>query len=190
MLYRVVYLSSAQQHFGPVEFDLLLAASRRRNIRDDITGLLLHDGGHFIQALEGEERILRHLMRRIETDPRHGSVSYVAAGEINSRMFGRWAMASGRAAPGSIPAMIDAIRVSRDGTSDIALAMLKVFMRDMRPERAGAPALRRPVVPPLRRARPELIAQSSIQPAPALTGMSSPLSVHERSRRDATINVN
>lgn len=151
MLYRVVYLSSALQHFGLVELDLLLAASRRRNVRNDVTGLLLHDGEHFIQALEGDEAVLRHLMRRIEADPRHGGISYVAAGLISHRLFGRWAMASGRVAPGSIPAMIDAIRVSQNGTSEIAMMMLKVFMRDMRPERPALP-------PALRRARPELTA--------------------------------
>lgn len=146
MLYRVVYLSSALQHFGLVDLDLLLTASRRRNIRDNVTGLLLHDGEHFIQALEGDETVLRHLMRRIEADPRHGGVSYVAAGQIGNRLFGRWAMAAGRAAPGSIPAMIDAIRVSQNGTSEIAMMMLKIFMRDMRPERPVMPAFRRPVL--------------------------------------------
>ena len=157
MPYRVVYLSSALRDFGLVDLDLLLTASRRRNIRDNVTGLLLHDGEHFIQALEGEEIVLRHLMRRIEADPRHGSISYVAAGEINNRLFGRWAMASGRAAPGSIPSMIDAIRVSRDGTSEIAMMMLKVFMRDMRPERPALPAFRRPVLSSsLRRERLEM----------------------------------
>lgn len=158
MLYRVVYLSSALQHFGLVDLDLLFTAARRRNIRDNVTGLLLHDGEHFIQALEGEEVILRHLMRRIEADPRHGGLSYLAAGQIGNRLFGRWAMASGRAAPGSIPAMVDAIRVSQNGTSEIAMMMLKIFMRDMRPERPVLPPLRQPAAPS-RRTRPELTAQ-------------------------------
>ena len=159
MLYRVVYLSSALQHFGLVDLDLLLTASRRRNIRDNVTGLLLHDGEHFVQALEGEEIVLRHLLRRIEADPRHGGVSYVAAGEISNRLFGRWAMASGRVAPGSVPAMIDAIRVSQNGTSEIAMMMLKVFMRDMRPERSALPTFRRSALSSaLRRGRPEMPA--------------------------------
>lgn len=161
MLYRVVYLSSARQRFDTVELDRLLAASRRRNARDAITGLLLHDEEHFIQALEGEDAVLPSLMRRIESDPRHCGMSYIAASPVSNRMFGRWAMAFGRAAGDSLPAMVDRMTVSEDGTSDVALAMLKVFMRTVRPERPvmQPPGLRRlPLEPPLPRKQPQIAA--------------------------------
>ena len=162
MLYRVVYLSSARQLFSAVELDLLLASSRRRNDRDDITGLLLYDDGNFLQALEGEDAVLPVLMRRIENDRRHHGMSYVAAGPIASRMFGRWSMAFGRSAPESLDWMVGQMKVTQDGTSDVALAMLKVFMRNMRPERVRMPDMRpsqRPLPqPPVLRRRPELAA--------------------------------
>jgi hypothetical protein len=146
MLYRVVYLSSARQQFNPAEIELLLASGRRRNARDSITALLLYDNGHFLHALEGEDAVLPALMRRIQADRRHCDLTYVAAGPIEHRLFGRWGMAFSRALPGSLPDMVRAMTVTPDGSSDVALTMLKVFMRTVRPERAP-PALR---PPPLR----------------------------------------
>ena len=62
------------------------AALRQRGA--GITGLLLHDGMRFIQAIEGEEAALRALMARITRDARHHAIGHVCDGPIAARQFG------------------------------------------------------------------------------------------------------
>lgn len=87
---QIVYISSA---VGTVDTAQILAASRRNNARDGLTGLLYADGRRFLQALEGEALAVERTLERISADPRHRAVVVLSCRDIEVREFGEWAMA-------------------------------------------------------------------------------------------------
>lgn len=87
---QIVYISSAT---GAADTAAILAASRRNNARDGITGLLYADGRRFLQALEGEAPAVEAALARIAADPRHRAIVILSSREIEHREFGLWAMA-------------------------------------------------------------------------------------------------
>ncbi|MEO8621281.1 MAG: BLUF domain-containing protein [bacterium] len=92
-LFFFAYASSAIAPMSDADLTALLAVSRRNNIRDQLSGLLLYRGGSFLQALEGEEETVRAAMIRIGRDPRHHAVVPLYEGRTEARLFGEWAMA-------------------------------------------------------------------------------------------------
>lgn len=67
--------------------DAILSASRANNAMQDITGLLLHIDGGFLQILEGEDRAVGELYVRIAADPRHREPRILLDREITARAF-------------------------------------------------------------------------------------------------------
>ncbi|MBB4153856.1 hypothetical protein GGQ80_001762 [Sphingomonas jinjuensis] len=90
---QLLYISTAR---GTPDISDVLAASRRNNARDDITGLLYADGVRFLQVLEGPELPVRRAFTRIAADPRHRSLVVLSDRTIDEREFGAWAMAEKR----------------------------------------------------------------------------------------------
>jgi hypothetical protein len=92
--YEILYSSVAIADMDCDALAQLLAESRKRNIELDVTGALLYFAPtrEFFQVLEGEEAVLRHLMRLIEGDARHRNVIVALEGEIKARSFSDWAM--------------------------------------------------------------------------------------------------
>src|SRR5690242_5872482 len=91
-VYQLVYISRAVRPLDDIDLTQLAAEAARFNGRQAITGLLLHDGGRFIQALEGVQPQVEALMTRIARDPRHDSIAYVERRAVPERQFGGWAM--------------------------------------------------------------------------------------------------
>lgn len=88
---QLVYISSA---VGTVDVAPVLAASRRNNGRDSITGLLYADGKRFLQALEGPADKVEDAFRRIQEDKRHRALVVLSRRTIADREFGMWEMAA------------------------------------------------------------------------------------------------
>lgn len=91
-LYQLVYISRATRPLDNRELDELGKKAAHFNDLQGLSGLLLHDGHRFIQALEGQRDAVEALMERIERDPRHDSIAYVERGSVTARQFGGWAM--------------------------------------------------------------------------------------------------
>jgi len=87
------------------ELGSIFSVARSSNKRLDVTGALLTSGDWFVQALEGDESVVRDLFARIGKDSRHERVLELESGPVGDRVFSRWAMA----------------RVSDDGEHDIPL---------------------------------------------------------------------
>lgn len=106
-VFRLVYRSRDQlpSDRRKVELGDIFSTARSNNKERDITGALLVADGWFVQTLEGEEAAVRTLFARIETDPRHDSISLLDAKNVDDRVFSRWAMA----------------KVAEDGEPDIPL---------------------------------------------------------------------
>jgi hypothetical protein len=89
---RIVYLSTATRLMSDADLMEVLRVSRANNERDDVTGLLLYQGGNFIQLLEGESTAIDTIYARIEKDPRHHSCLRMLDGEAEERLFPDWSM--------------------------------------------------------------------------------------------------
>lgn len=83
----------------------LFSVARSNNKKRGITGALLLTQDCFVQALEGDEQVVRALYARIECDPRHEAVELLEARAVDARFFARWAMA----------------RITADGERDLPL---------------------------------------------------------------------
>lgn len=93
-LYTLIYTSKAIKSFSIDELDQLLERARLFNQSHEITGMLVHLSGAFIQALEGPEKLVSGLFSgRISNDGRHDQIEVVAQGPIQERKFGEWRMA-------------------------------------------------------------------------------------------------
>jgi hypothetical protein len=90
---RLTYISTAVRDLRAEAIDDILAASRRNNRRDRITGLLLHDGRRFLQMLEGEPSIVEVAYSRILKDQRHRACVKLDERVVETRVFGDWDMA-------------------------------------------------------------------------------------------------
>lgn len=86
-MHRIVYSSQLTRKMSPGEIERLVEESRRNNLRDDVTGYLLHNNTQFFQVLEGPEDVLVQRYSRIAVDPRHGHLRLVRSEPIKARAF-------------------------------------------------------------------------------------------------------
>jgi hypothetical protein len=89
---QMLYVSGASRQLSDDDIQQILAVSRRNNLRDGITGMLLWADGAFIQVLEGEARAVRGAFGRIQADDRHRNVMVVLEQAAGTRLFTQWSM--------------------------------------------------------------------------------------------------
>ena len=91
-LVRLLYFSRNRlaQFDGPIEARLaeLVAAATAHNLRDGVTGVLVHDDKWFAQALEGEQDSISRTFERILRDSRHCDVTLITMRPVGVRRFG------------------------------------------------------------------------------------------------------
>ena len=102
-LHAIIYVSSAVHVPVPDEIERLLQRARERNARAGVTGLLLHDGGHFMQYIEGPPDGLLPIYDIILADPLHHRIHELMSESIGEREFDGCAMAYEQA---TIPAFL------------------------------------------------------------------------------------
>lgn len=86
----------------------ILTAAHRNNLRDGITGLLIHHNNLFFQVLEGPTEAVKECYSRIAKDRLHTNLAILWEGEVDARNYPRWAM--GLANPDQItPPIKDAL---------------------------------------------------------------------------------
>lgn len=91
-MYRLVYVSTAQDHLSEADIAAILDVSQSNNHERYITGFLAHNGRHFMQALEGEEEEVQGVYNNILNDDRHFGVVQIIGERITKRAFPDWAM--------------------------------------------------------------------------------------------------
>jgi len=91
-LIHLIYISSATS--WPYENDLkeLLEQSRVRNLRQNITGMLVYDNATYMQVLEGSEKDVHDIYNSILKDPRNNGQFKLVDEEISQRDFPNWSM--------------------------------------------------------------------------------------------------
>jgi len=99
---QLIYSSVATAPFSPDALRALLVRARARNTTAEVSGMLLHVDGAFLQVLEGDAPVLDALFHRIGADPRHKRVLLLLSQDLPERNFSDWSMgffdASGRGA--------------------------------------------------------------------------------------------
>lgn len=91
-LAHCIYVSRARFPFDAFAFASLLQASRAKNQRLGLTGMLLYAEGTFFQVLEGPAEIVDALYDTIERDPRHDQVTRIIREPVARRSFSAWTM--------------------------------------------------------------------------------------------------
>ncbi len=92
MLYELLYTSVAKRSMSSLELIELLEQSREKNLRLNITGLLVYHNREFMQIIEGEKETVLELYDTIANDERHTSVKTFWERSISERGFSKWAM--------------------------------------------------------------------------------------------------
>ena len=97
-IYQLIYFSELAPPTRAMEVAKIVKTARSNNAKLNITGILIFDGQHFCQLLEGDKTHVATLMNTIMTDPRHHEL-HIAHQAISAhgRHFKDWFMAYGLA---------------------------------------------------------------------------------------------
>ncbi|MCW2478005.1 diguanylate phosphodiesterase [Candidatus Symbiopectobacterium sp. NZEC135] len=93
MLSTLIYRSRASRIFDPSLLDALVAQSQARNMTLQLTGILIFDGSHFLQILEGDPEAVNQVYDTICNDPRHDGVIELMRDYAAKRRFINMGMA-------------------------------------------------------------------------------------------------
>ena len=88
----LLYMSTASVPPGESVLVDILRVSQANNARMDITGLLLYQGGTFVQILEGPDDAVTTLYTKLGREPRHYALQTVLLQPIQERDFPNWSM--------------------------------------------------------------------------------------------------
>lgn len=89
----IAYLSKQSFHMTDDELTNLLKSSRKYNDQNEITGLLVHIAGNFVQYMEGPVEHVDRVYSKIQKDPRHTDILLISEGVYLKRFFHSWGMA-------------------------------------------------------------------------------------------------
>ena len=90
---QIVYFSTAADRQDAIVIADIVAQSRRHNLRDAITGLLVAGGHRYLQVIEGAEQPMAGLAARLRRDHRHIAMTILVDRMVDCRSFGGWSMA-------------------------------------------------------------------------------------------------
>lgn len=93
MLSTLIYRSRAVEPVSSEDLTGLLIRARERNAALQVTGILLFDGIHFVQLLEGPDTAVTQLFHAIRRDAAHKNVVRLMQDQGPARRFGGDAMA-------------------------------------------------------------------------------------------------
>jgi len=89
---QLIYSSHATTPFTAESLRTLLVGARAHNTSVEVSGMLLHVDGAFLQVLEGEPGAVEALYERIAQDRRHARVTKLRVRDVEERNFPDWSM--------------------------------------------------------------------------------------------------
>ena len=92
MLRRMAWSSVPSSSFSAARLGEIVGPARWSNKCNDVSGMLLYTGVHFLEILEGEESVLNEMWSRLELDDRHASLVRIGDEACNERRFADWKM--------------------------------------------------------------------------------------------------
>lgn len=91
-LKSLTYTSLARLDLEASDLEVIHRTARELNALDGITGLLIFNGTHFLQIIEGSEDAIDDLVDRLRRDPRHSGLEVRDERPIAERSFPGWSM--------------------------------------------------------------------------------------------------
>ena len=91
-LKSLTYTSLASLDLSATDLDAIHAKARELNALDGISGLLVFNGTHFLQIIEGSSEAIDDLVDRLRADRRHSAFEIRDDREIEQRAFPDWSM--------------------------------------------------------------------------------------------------
>jgi Sensors of blue-light using FAD len=91
-LYEVLYVSTIATSTPLSAVAEIARHARRANEERHVTGLLVFDGHHFCQQIEGNKKTVLALIEKIKADPRHRHVEVLHHGDLAQRRFHAFSM--------------------------------------------------------------------------------------------------
>ncbi len=91
-LTSVTYTSLARLDLQASDLEDIHRTAREVNALEGITGLLVFNGTHFLQIIEGSEAAIDDLVERLRKDPRHTGFEIRDQRKIEARSFPDWSM--------------------------------------------------------------------------------------------------
>lgn len=91
-LTSLTYTSLARLDLQASDLEDIHRTARELNALDGITGLLVFNGTHFLQTVEGAQSAIDDLVERLRRDPRHSGFEIRDRRTIPSRSFPDWSM--------------------------------------------------------------------------------------------------
>lgn len=92
-LRSLTYTSWARPSISDADIEAILRSARTNNPLDGITGVLIFNGGAFMQVLEGSEAAVADMVERLKRDARHSNFFIREDRIIRERAFSDWSMA-------------------------------------------------------------------------------------------------
>lgn len=89
---RLLYCSQAKSDTDAEDIKEILLQSRKNNKLNEITGVLVHGGGLFLQLLEGPEQNVLRTYVKILDDKRHKDSRIIHITPAKERLFSNWTM--------------------------------------------------------------------------------------------------
>jgi len=91
-LKSLTYTSLAGLDLQADDLEAIHRTARELNALDGITGLLIFNGTHFLQIIEGAPNAIQDLINRLRLDHRHSSIEVRDEQLIDERSFADWSM--------------------------------------------------------------------------------------------------
>jgi hypothetical protein len=112
----------------------ILAISRKKNLENNITGMLLYAEGTFIQVLEGAEQDVLSTYQTITRDLRHKNLIKLVSAPIAKRVFPEWSMGFAVINPSKMAELRGYIHPGdiffEDSAGDPAINIMKTFVEN------------------------------------------------------------
>jgi hypothetical protein len=91
-LKSLTYTSLARLDLTAADLEAIHRTARELNALDGITGLLVFNGTHFLQIIEGAEAAIDELVERLRRDRRHDGLEIRDQRLVDERSFPDWSM--------------------------------------------------------------------------------------------------
>jgi Sensors of blue-light using FAD len=92
-LRAILFVCSATRRLQESEMNRFVLQAQQRNQLDDITGVMLHNDGNFMQYMEGPDQAVASAFGRVCASREQTGVILLCDMPIDQRHFGEWAMA-------------------------------------------------------------------------------------------------
>ena len=91
-LTSVTYTSLARLDLEGSDLEDIHRTAREQTALNGVTGLLVFNGTHFLQIIEGAEEAIAELVAKLRRDPRHTGFEIRDQRKVETRSFPDWSM--------------------------------------------------------------------------------------------------